>query len=191
MNKKHSDRFRVTTEVPEAEEWDGEELLNLFDQDNPDIGFFNLLDEEAIRFSGSKLLYYKYYQGKQDFDEVYMEAKSKPISKQAIKVIGHYEPSIIEENLSQFGIELTSEQLFTFNKNYIIKKLARYPIPGDILQPKFQNIKYEITEVQEDSFEIYGVYHLICTAKILRDTEEELDRNLPDSSDSLGGYSRH
>jgi hypothetical protein len=187
---KKQERFKVTTEVPQVEDFDGEELLNLYDINNPDIGFFNMLDEEAIRLSGSKLLYYKYYQGEQEFNPVYMESKSKPISKTAINVVAHYEPSLLEENLTQFGIEITNDQLFTFNKNYIETKLKRYPIPGDIVQPTFQNIKYEIFEVQEDSFEIYGVYHLVCTAKILRDTEEILDRNITKSTDNLGGYSR-
>ena len=190
-NKKHTGRFKVTTEVPPVEDFEGDELLNLFDQNNPDIGFFNMLDEESIRLSGSVLFYYKYHQGKQGFDDVYMESKNKPIAKQAIKVFGHYEPSIVEENLEQFGISLTNDQLFTFNKEYITRKLGRIPQAGDIVQPKFQNIKYEIIEAQEDSFEIYGVYHIVCAAKILRDTEEIIDRNVIDSPDNLGGYSRH
>ena len=41
-----------------------------------------------------------------------------------------------------------------------------------MVQPKFQNVKYELIEVQEESFEIYGVYHMVCAARILRDSQE-------------------
>ena len=54
-----------------------------------------------------------------------------------------------------------------------------------MLQPKFQNQKYEIIEVQEDSFEIYGVYHLVCAAKLLRDSSDVQDTPLTQVSDRL------
>ena len=57
---------------------------------------------------------------------------------------------------------------------------------GDVLQPKFQNQKYEIIEVQEDSFELYGVYHLVCSARLLRDSEDVQDTPLTDTADQLG-----
>ena len=57
--------------------------------------------------------------------------------------------------------------------------------PGDVLQPRFQNMKYEIFEVQEDSFEIYGVYHLVCSAKLLRDSADVQNTPLTDVSDPL------
>ena len=57
---------------------------------------------------------------------------------------------------------------------------------GDVLQPKFQNQRYEIIEVQEDSFEIYGVYHLVCAAKLLRDSDDVQDTPLTDVSEPLG-----
>jgi hypothetical protein len=49
----------------------------------------------------------------------------------------------------------------------------------------FQNQKYEIIEVQEDSFESYGVYHLIATAKLLRGSEETVDTNLENTTEEL------
>jgi hypothetical protein len=58
--------------------------------------------------------------------------------------------------------------------------------PGDVLQPKFQNMRYEIFEVQEDSFEIYGVYHLVCAAKLLRDSADVQDTPLTQTSEDLG-----
>ena len=45
------------------------------------------------------------------------------------------------------------------------------PVAGDVIRPRFQNLYYELFEVQEDSFESYGVYHLVCAAKLLRDAE--------------------
>ena len=57
--------------------------------------------------------------------------------------------------------------------------------PGDVLKPKFQNQKYEIIEVQEDSFEIYGVYHLVCAAKLLRDSADVQDSILTQVSEPL------
>ena len=117
-----------------------------------------------------------------------MESRNKPVAKEPVIVYGHYEPRVLEENLTQFGIELTNDQFFVFNKSYIERVLKRTPIPGDQIKPKFQNWKWEIFQVQEDSFEAYGVYHLVCSAKILRDAPEVQDTPLTDVSEELGGY---
>ena len=181
--------FKTNTKqlnIPDIDIGDSE--LNLFDPDNPDINLFNLIDDENIRLSGSKLYLYKYIQS-EDFDPVYMESRNKPISKTPIVLHGHYSPKAIDENLTQFGIELTNDQVFTFNKSYIEQKINRAIIPGDIIKPQFQNMKYEIFQVVEDSFESYGVYHLVCFAKLLRDSEDIQDTPLLDVTDDLGGYS--
>jgi hypothetical protein len=149
--------------------------LNLFDLKNPDIDMFNSVDDELIKLSGSEMLYFKYYQDK-SYNDVYMEERIKSISKVPILVHGHYDPKAIEERLSKFGLELESEQVFTFNKDYIVKTLGRAPIAGDVIEPKFQKVKFEIYEVQEDGFENYGIYHYVCTAKFLRGHEEIVDK---------------
>jgi hypothetical protein len=181
--------YKVTTNVPPIPELDGvvDSELNLFDPNNPDIALFNLVDDEQIRLSGSKILLYKYYQS-EDFDPVYMEARNKPIAKEPVVVYGHYEPKVLEENLTQFGIELTNDQLFIFNKSYIERVAGRGLIPGDVVMPKFQNQKYEIFQVQEDSFEAYGVYHLACSARLLRDSEDVQDTLLTKKADDLDPY---
>ena len=117
-----------------------------------------------------------------------MESRNKPISKEPLLVHGHYDPVSMTENLTQFGIELENEQLFTFNKSYIERKLGRNVIPGDVIKPAFQNQRYEIFQVVEDSFESYGVYHLVCSAKLLRDAETSHDEPLTDKSEAPGGY---
>lgn len=145
------------------------DLLNLYDLDNPDIELFNLIDDELIRVSGSKVYLYKFHRREGLKDELYGEDSMKAIDVTPIALWGHYDPQPIEESLTEFGIEMQSEQLFTFNKSYLTKLVGRPLIPGDVLQPDFQNLKYEIYEVQEDSFESYGVYHLLCAARVLRD----------------------
>jgi hypothetical protein len=180
--------WKVTTKLPELPDLDGEDsLLSLFDQNNADINLFNLVDDEMIRLAGSKFSFYKYNQT-EDFDPVYMESRNKPISKNAITVHGHYDPISMSEELTQFGIQMTNDQLFTFNKSYIERKLGRRVIPGDVVQPFFQDQRYEIFEVVEDSFEVYGVYHLVCSAKLLRDAPDVQDVPLTEVSDELGGY---
>jgi len=181
--------YKITTNLPKLPDVDIEDsLLNMFDQENPDINLFNLVDDELIRLSGSKFYFYKYHQT-EEYDPVYMESRNKPIAKDPIVVHGHYDPVAMSEELTQFGIELTNDQLFTFNKSYIETKLGRSVIPGDVIKPVFQNQKYEIFEVVEDSFESYGVYHLVCSAKLLRDTNEIQDTPLLNTSEDLGGYS--
>lgn len=165
-------RFKVGIEMPPLPSIEGETELSLFDPNNPDLGLLNLIDEEQIRLSGSKILFYKYFQSKGTVDSIYMEERLKTLHSEPIMVFGHYSPTAVEENLTQFGIELTNDQLFIFNKSSIETVIGRTPIPHDVLQPKFQNIKYEIIEVQEESFEIYGVYHLVCSARVLRDSED-------------------
>jgi hypothetical protein len=169
--------------IPQLEETD--EQLNFFDPTNPDINLFNMVDDEMIKISGSPILYYQYMQGEDQYDEVYMEARNKPVSKQPVLVFGHYEPKVLEENLTQFGIELTNDQLFIFNKTHMEQRIRGHLKPGDVLEPKFQNQRYEIIEVQEDSFEIYGVYHLVCSAKLLRDSTDVQDVPLTKTSDPL------
>ena len=161
--------------------------LSFYDPTNPDVNLFNLIDDELIRISGSPLQYFKSFVN-QNVDDVYLEATSKVISSEPLLVHGHYEPSIVEEVLSNFGIELTNDQLFVFNKSYIEAKLTRMPEIGDQIQPQFQNQKYEITEVQEDSFEMYGVYHVVCTAKLLRADEDTLNQPVTDVEEDIGGY---
>ena len=41
----------------------------------------------------------------------------------------------------------------------------------------------KIIEVQEESFEIYGVYHIVCAARILRDSHEVLQEPLTKVTD--------
>ena len=180
--------WKVTPKLPELPDLDGEDsLLSLFDQNNADINLFNLVDDEMIRLAGSKFSFYKYNQT-DDFDPVYMESRNKPIAKIAITVHGHYDPISMSEELTQFGIQMTNDQIFTFNKSYIERKLGRRVIPGDVIKPFFQDQRYEIFEVVEDSFESYGVYHLVCSAKLLRDAPDVQDTPLTEVSDELGGY---
>lgn len=161
--------------------------LSFFDSFNPDINLFNAIDDELIRISGSKVFYYKFLQGETSYDEVYLEERNKPRLSEPIIVHVHYDPKVIEKNLSEFGIEITNDIPFIFNKSYLDTQLGRPPIPGDVILPKFQNIKYEIIEVQEDSFELYGVYHYTCSAKVLRDTAESIADDVTEITNDLGG----
>lgn len=147
--------------------------LHMYDPENPDTSLFNVVDGELIAVAGSKLVIFQYIVD-QVFDDLYDEHRGKVMYQKAILTTGHYDPRPIEENLSEFGIELTNDQMFTFNKTYIEKKLKGPIKAGDVIRPKFQDTFYEVFEVQEDSFEAYGVYHLICSARILRDTKHLL-----------------
>jgi len=177
--------FKVGIEMPPLPTLEGATELSLFDPQNPDLNLLNLVDEEQIRLSGSKILYYKYFQSQGTVDHVYMEEREKVLHSEPVTVFGHYNPTAIEENLTQFGIELTNDQMFIFNKSSIETSLGRSPIPYDIVKPQFQNIKYEIFEVQEESFEIYGVFHLVCAARILRDSHEVVEEPLTKISDPV------
>jgi hypothetical protein len=94
----------------------------------------------------------------------------------------------MSEELGEFGIELTNDQIFTFNKSYIERKLGREVKPGDVIKPVFQEQRYEIFEAVEDSFEAYGVFHIVCSAKLLRDSDDVNDQPLTDVSDDVGGF---
>jgi len=180
--------YKVSTNMPPLPELEGRSELSFFDQESPDLNLFNLIDDELIRISGSELLYFKFLQTEEQYDEVYLEARSKPVVSTPIEVYGHYEPKAVEQNMSEFGLELTSDQLFIFNKSYIAAKLGRDPVAGDIIKPRFQNQKFEIFEVQEDGFQIYGVFHMVCAAKLLRDEEDIVDERLTQKTEDVGGY---
>jgi hypothetical protein len=164
-------KFKATSKRKNPEAAPNTGKLRLFDLDNPDIDLFNYVDDELIRLAGSELLVYK-YERDENFDDLYEENRIKAINPNPILVEGHYDPRMFEENLTEFGIEMTNDQLFTFNKQYIEEKIGRPLIPGDIIQPRFQNIYFDIYEVQEDSFEVYGVYHLVASARVLREAEK-------------------
>ena len=167
--------YKIPTITPLIGDGDfTESLLSLYDKNNPDINLFNMLDEENIRLSGSKIKVYKFLRDS-NYDDVYMEGRNKVISKKPVMLWGHYTPEVLEEVLGQFGIELTDDQLFNFNLSYSEAKLGRRLMPGDILEPEFQNRKYEVFEVQEEAFDIYGVYHLVCHSKLLRDSPDVVD----------------
>jgi hypothetical protein len=153
--------------------------INMFDPANPDTGLFNVVDGELITVAGSELLVFR-YSVDQNFDDLYDEHRGKVLYRAPVSVFGHYDPRPIEENLAEFGIELTNDQIFTFNKSTIERRLGRAMTAGDVIKPRFQNTYYEVYEVQEDSFEAYGVYHLVCSAKILRDVEDLLGNQFAD-----------
>lgn len=180
------ERFKITTPptelIPDSDE---ASLMSLFDRHNSDKNLFNLVDDEIIKLSGSEILVYKYLRS-DDHDDVYMESRLKPLSPEPIKIFGNYDPRPLEENLTQFGIEIQNDQVFIFNKNYVERKLGRSIIPGDVLRPIFQDMKFEVYQVQDDSFESYGVYHLTVYAKLLRDSERIHNDNL-DISETQGG----
>ena len=82
-------KYRVTTEMPIIPDMDSESELNLFDPKNPDINLFNIVDDEIIRLSGSKLEFYRLYVDSTDIDDVYQEVRQKVVSRQPITVFGH------------------------------------------------------------------------------------------------------
>jgi hypothetical protein len=170
-------KYKTNISLPNADEY--ESPFKLFNKLN-DQNLFNAIDEEQIKLAGSPLMVYKYYQTK-EVDDVYGEERNKTFSVAPIRVYGHYEPRAIEENLTQFGIELSNDQQFTFNKTYVERRLGRPLIAGDVIKPEFETMKYEVYEVQEDSFESYGVYHLVCSAKPLRDASDVHLQNPPTS----------
>lgn len=180
-------RFKVNRQLDSLPKLEGGTPLSFYDPTNPDVNLFNLIDDEIIRISGSPMHYFKSYSNT-EYDEVYLEAANKTVASEPIRVYGHYEPSVVQEVLSNFGIELTNDQMFVFNKSYIESSLDRTPQIGDHIKPEFQNQKYEITEVQEDSFEMYGIYHIVCTAKLLREDEDTMNQEITDVVDDVGGY---
>ena len=177
-------RYKVNTpptNIPEERD----ARLSLFQKKN-DKNLFNMVDSENIKLSGSKIKVYKYVKSN-DVDDIYMESRQKTISPEPVVVWGHFDPRPIEENLSQFGVEIQYDQVFNFNKSYVESILGSPIEIGDILEPEFQDIKFEVYEVQEDSFEAYGVYHLLVHAKVLRDTQDIHNEDYFDRSDNTGG----
>lgn len=160
---KHGHKSLPEVEVPE------DVRLDMFSEENPDIGFFNIIDEEQIALGGSEFYIYK-VETDANHDELYEEDRLK---KYATKVLvrGHYTPIPVGEELSEFGIKLTNDQTFTFNKSYLDTQLHRPMEAGDVIQPRFQNIVFEVHEVQEQGFAGYGVYHYAVTASVRRDLE--------------------
>ena len=73
--KKHFREFESVGDQ-EGESTDAN-LLNLFDENNPDISLFNLIDEEIIGLGGSEFYVYKYEIDGATTDDLYGEDSSK------------------------------------------------------------------------------------------------------------------
>jgi hypothetical protein len=160
--------FEKTIVNPESSEDVPEDVrLSLFGENNQDIEYFNSVDQEVIELGGSDMYYIKFMRS-ENFDELYEEDRDKVYANKLI-IRGHYTPAPIGQEITQFGITLSNDQRFVFNKDYLKKKLGRLPIAGDIIQPRFQNIYFQIHQVDEEAFNIWGVYHLSLHAKLLKD----------------------
>lgn len=179
------DRSKYTKFPIDYIDTDEVSMLSLFDKNNPDRNLLNLVDDELIKLAGSEILLYKYLKS-DEHDDVYSESRKKPISREPIKIYGSYDPRPIEENLTQFGVEITNDQTFVFNRKYLERKVGRSLISGDILKPVFQDLKFEIYQVQEDSFESYGVYHVVAYGRLLRDNMDSHNDTF-DINDIQGG----
>lgn len=151
--------------------------LNLYDTEREDINLFDSIDAEQMKLTGSDVYYFKFHFDP-DYDDVYEENRKKTLEVEPILVTAHFNPRAIEEVMGDFGMEETNDQIFIFNKREIENELGRRPIPGDQILTDFQKIKYEIYEVQEDSFRIYGVYHYNCYARVLRDNQDTLSESI-------------
>tara|TARA_R100000231_G_scaffold84884_1_gene64500 strand:- start:857 stop:1300 length:444 start_codon:yes stop_codon:yes gene_type:complete len=145
-----------------------------------------MIDYENIKLSGSRVKVFEYVKSN-DIDDVYQESRQKTITQEPVTIWAHYDPRPIEESLSQFGVEMQIDQVFVFNKSYTESTLGRSVAIGDVLQPEFQEMKFEVFEVQEDSFEAYGVYHLLVHAKLLRDTQDIHNQDLFERPEDIGG----
>lgn len=151
--------------------------LNLFDEENPDIQLFNIVDQEMISLAGSDAYYYK-FNPDENYDKTFNEERVKQYSDKVL-VKTHYSPFPLGEEITKFGIQLSNEQTFTFNREYIKEKLGRYPIPGDAIQPRFQAVMFEVIEAQEESFQSYGVYHILVTARVRKDLQSLITESIP------------
>jgi len=152
----------------EIEDIFNEGTLSVFEDFGADRALFNMVNNELIKLGGSEVTVYKFL-STENFDDLYDEDRIKALSPVPVGTYAHFDPVPIQENLSEFGLELTSELSFTFNREEIRKLLGRNLRAGDVIRPAFQNFFYAVYEVQEDSFESYGVYTLTAQARIWRD----------------------
>ena len=147
-----------------------EESLSIFDDFGEDRILLDSVDKELIDLGGSEISIYKYI-GENNFDDLYDEDRIKVLEPVPKIVYGHFEPVAIEQPLNEFGLTKEADFEFTFNKNNIDKLLGRPLKPGDVLKPSFIDWYFRVYEVQEDSFESYGVYHYSIKADLWRDGE--------------------
>jgi len=174
--RKNFNPFELVPSNEDAPAVPEENRLNMFSERNPDIGLFNMLDEEIISKGGSEFYIYK-FELDEGYDELYEEDRLKKYGSKVL-VRGHYNPLPVGEELSEFGIKLTNDQLFTFNRSYLDSSLGRKLQAGDVIQPRFQNLMYEVHEVQEDGFASYGVYHYVATGQVRRDLESLISQTV-------------
>ena len=111
MNKRFS-----TNQNRRLSKGSADSKLSLFDRGSNDLELFNLVDEELIRLSGSKIYYYKSFID-ESYDKVYLESRNRIVSKTPIILWASFDPRAIEEEMSEFGLELTNDQTFVFNKS--------------------------------------------------------------------------
>jgi hypothetical protein len=152
--------------------------MSIFDDFKEDRELLDSVDSELINLAGSEVSIYLYnglkdsytLSGEGFYDDLYDEDRIKLLSPMPKVMMCQFEPTPIEEGLGEFGLELENEKVFTFNKTDVENEVGRLLRPGDVIKPAFVNAFYTVHEVQEASFESYGVYHLEVTAKFWRDS---------------------
>ena len=82
-------QFRTNHKIAGDTATEFNDMLNIYDLDNPDIELFNMVDDELIRLGGSRILLYKFYRTEGMEDDLYGEASQKTISNTPVVLQGH------------------------------------------------------------------------------------------------------
>lgn len=139
---------------------------------------YDLLLTESFNQFGVPLVY---YQSSYDvnYDKIYGEDNNRKYLRY-FDIMGFYELPKEMEQWSMFGIEgLDTFQIFVSKRHFKTASGSYIPRPGDVLQAKYNDRFYEITDVGEEEYVYMQRKHTwTFTVKVFRDEHIGVDSSI-------------
>jgi len=160
-------------------DYDRPSELKVYDVEAPEHYTVDSMNQEWIDVNSPLIHYWKIDQATtlsntDDLGMLYGEATEDVafVNNEPFRVKALIEVSPILEELSRAGLTEISEINFICNKEYMIEKIGRLPVPGDIfrissiqLNKKHHNVFYEVASAVEIDLNLHRYINILVNAE--------------------------
>jgi|CXWL01.1.fsa_nt_gi hypothetical protein len=109
-------------------------IMSLYDPNNPDRQYMDIIETEVIALTSPPIKYYKLRHQGNNIDPLYGESTRRDAYEMPTTIYGNYESPSIETELVQFGLKDIEELELWFNYNHLVNTIGDKLQIGDILQ---------------------------------------------------------
>lgn len=142
-------------------------LLSLYDPDNKDRQYMDLVESEVIALSSPPIKYYKLRVLENNVDPLYGEATRRDGYDYPVTIFGNYEAPVYDQELAQFGLTEMEELEITFNYNHLLHTIGDKLDIGDIIVT-YDAKMYEVLTSTLINENLWRAQHNFVRAKRLR-----------------------